>query len=222
MTFRRAIYLGAFMALASVPAQAATQWLYYNFGESIDNAYFVSPNLDGPLGQQFTTQGSAVPTWDLSLSLYSNGGSDAGIVITLNADSGGSPGAELFTIAYLTDDDVVNSYPATFAGISYALSASTAYWIMVSQDTEYQNDTTTLWDVTFSTGDSVHSTSPSSQGNYAFGWPFTPGTSDPLVMSVSYEGQATVETPEPATLIILGAGLAGLGLVNRRRAAKRA
>lgn len=220
MSLKRALALGSMLVLAAPAAQAATTYLYYNFDEFYDTTYFAATpdgGGNGPLAQQFATGGSAVSLWNLNLPLSSDSMNDGGVVVTLHADSGNTPGSVLAILGTVTNSAANN--PTPFLGITYALTAATSYWIMVTDpyDVECQNDcdtsmpTSIQWDVTSSLTDMTNGTTPGAYNTMSDDFVWEPGDPGPYIMSIDY-----LQAPEPAMLLVLGAGLLGLGIANRR------
>ena len=137
------------------------------------------------------------------------------LTIVLAAESGsGSPGALLESI---TLDDAMTELPG--GGIVFAsstlhplLQAGTSYWLVVFAPA---GDTTALW--LTSDGDL------SDGGNFAASFAAAADgpwfQEPPFVPRPAFEigGSGAAAVPEPATLGLLGAGLAGAGAVARGR-----
>lgn len=221
MSLKYVLAVGSVLALTSPAAQAATQFLFYNLDEVASGTYSAAgPSApafgNGPLGQQFVTQGAA-SVWNLALSLSAV--DDAGsIIVTLNADDSNAPGAVIATLGTLTDSEIANgTNPFGWSGLNVPLLAGTSYWIIVSDllGPEPPQDgvqTSVQWDAAGDGSDSVNGTNPGATYTFADGSAQAPGDPAPFIMSVSIE-----TVPEPATLAILGVGLLGLGVLNRRR-----
>ena len=214
MTFRTLLAAGAISAFTACATQAAP--IFNTMTQPSSAAYLVAPTVDsgnGPLGQSFTTGAAAVLT-NIELGLNaSNPTSPGSFVVTLYSDDLDTFDTPLLSLGTFTDTAIAGlSGVLDITGISYALTASTRYWIVLASDpgntavpsaTEWQQSDTDL------------GTGVTGQLSYYDNASWQLNDSNPFLMSVNVT--SVVNSPEPATLVILGGGLLALGLARRIR-----
>ncbi len=227
MSFSRSILCGAFLAGAMVASAHANTIYFANVGNDLGGGLSgasVAVGGDSPLAQSFTvTPGGVLELSNIGLVL-NNGGNSGGvssIVVTLNADLAGAPGSVLATLGTLADSALTSSSAVyNFWGQAYTLTSGATYWIE-AQDTYAGSTaslaTTAVWEQ--ASGIASGDIGVENQHTLADGLVLSNGT---IASAGSNPLQMSVDAPEPATLAVLGVGLAGIGWARRRRAASKA
>jgi hypothetical protein len=131
--------------------------------------------------------------------------------INIYADTGTGPGALLNTFAVGNANQTATGVPdngftdySYSAAINLTLTAGTTYWLGISDTVASGTDWG--WDTTATLGD----------GHYASFTGAAPWSHNPADLAFNLVSPA-VGVPEPLTLSLLGAGLAGLGMIRRRK-----
>ena len=186
----------------------------------------VNGGFGGPLGISFSVAG---PTQlgSVSVAMFDATPADGGsVLVYLVPDSSNFPSHTgivltnktlLGTIADSALAGTLTS-PATVTIQTTAFIPSAGrYWIELVGSGDSQNNTTIP--VTPSGARWLLSVANGPAGEFSsFGDYRTTPTIDNFANGLSY--QAAINTPEPASMALLGAGLAGIGLVRRRRQAR--
>ncbi len=179
------------------------------------------------LASPFRTDSAAYTLHEVTLMLMNFTMSNPGIpVVDLYTGSGSGPGARIATLAWESPGILPGSGGPAYAAVDFLaddiyLAASTSYWIVLHS----------------AFGDIIWSEARRPpEGLSTGGWPtcygagFLPGmaystggqswwsSGDDLVLRMEVEAEPV---PEPATMLLLGSGLAGAGIMRIRRKFKK-
>lgn len=227
MAYLRSLAVGAlFATVAAANANAIVVTTFDSTGlasSQSEAAASAGVGAHGALAESFLTDsGSSITlnsvTLDLKLSAAATTGS---FIVTLDAASGtpGTPvtGTPIANFGTFTDAGAGLSTsaitPFTITGLSTPLSANTEYFLVLT-DANSTTHTKVGW--SYSNGGTgtgtvgqigLFSSSEPTQ------WNGTLPSPDVYLAQVT-----TTEAPEPATLAVLGVGLAGIGWARRRKA----
>jgi PEP-CTERM motif len=217
MSLRMFLLAGVTGCAFAFPADAVVTSVYNNMAEATNPGLYsfaADPGAGGPAAQSFTTTSSTTTLQDISVLVSDSSLSTGSFVVTLLADSGGSPDftdAPLWTSGTISD----SAYSADANGY-WSLTFTSTEGISLSQDTNYwvgleTADPSTPTDVSWvDAADGIGAQVP--EYFYFSGAPYS-SDGYPLVMSVSVN-----DAPEPTTLAVMGIGLAGIGVARRRLA----
>jgi hypothetical protein len=190
-------------------------------GQASDSALNPDPvAVDGPIAASFTTDNPAGVLTNLSVLVSDTAGEGSFIVTIEPSVSLGVPDLNLsdaiFSSGSISDNLVspdANGYWALSFTPNVAITAGTQYWTVI-RDAGGATATNVNW-LYANVSDNAGTDSLPTEYFYTAGGPANVNGSNPYVMSVQ-------DAPEPTTIAVLGASLAGLGLVRRRRAARAA
>lgn len=207
MSISRTFLCGVLLAGISGGAARAGYVAFGNLDNGGGNYLRVAspPAGAGPLAESFTAGVGTIN--DVTLGLF-NGGDTRSVVVTLNRDLSHSPGSIVATLGTVLDTSIGVAVGSvyTFSGLNIALTAGSTYWIEV-KDTTAPNLSKTH--VRWQTAQDATGTGVAGQFVFANGASGPVSVTNPLLMQV--------DAPEPATLALLGIGIAGLGWVRSRR-----
>ena len=227
-----ALVMGAVMALAATPASASVIYNTIHGTESYSATAVAGPS--GPLAISFNMPTAGVLS-DIKLVMNANAPGDGGsVLVYLVPDAGGSPGnaglpngGNAFTgktlIGTIFDSQLVaagGSGPGQAASIidlptSTAVPTSGEWWL------GFTSTGGSSAKLAFDTASFLSGTGTSGQKDYTntgFGvYSVITGNAGTGVGPGNRVFEAQISTPEPASLAIIGVGLAGLGFLTRRR-----
>jgi hypothetical protein len=186
----------------------------FNSISSGDGEFDLSINVPGDyngLYASFSTGASLFSLTDVQLYLAPPAGT--GILdVDLYSDSGGTPGASMDLIGTVAESGITTVTLEDFSSFSpISLSANTTYWIGITTTSpsetnlpgwEASNDALGVGVSSQSWYDATDGSNSNSVDQFA------------LMMKIS---GTDVSTPEPATLLFSGLGLAALAFARRRR-----
>ena len=218
-----AIGLAALLTAGS--AQAAV--IFDNItGQTAGGTFSLATGNNGsPFGDSFSVSGSAIMN-SVSVSLADNSNTDGGSVsVYLVPDASGIPSSTnrvlngKVLLGTILDSSLVSTASIKTLSTSIALTAG-RYWIELVNSSDTANGgsgtvSNAFW--TFNNGGAGVGTT----GEF---YSFANPTNTAFVSSSDSTGPfqmiVTATLPEPATMAILGVGMAGLGLVRRRQRGK--
>lgn len=205
------------IAFISCVLSANATAIYNNTGDGNAGDDTFRTSSDFTYGNQFeTTAGSTLTLTDVIIELGqpSVDGTNS-ITAYVYSDSGNKPGSVFATIATVPHSSIPSTPgPVTFTpGSTITLQPSTEYWIVLSGTSVGANDGE--WQL----GSTDAGTGVSSQQHAEYnGSTWTDFANNLFTNTIpEMEVDTTSATPEPATLGLMGASLAGLAIAGRRR-----
>jgi hypothetical protein len=199
--------------LLTTAANAGSVVLFDNLSASSGFADGVDTTTGlGPLADSFSTGGASVFLTDvkLLLELQVTGAGGGSMTVSLLSDNSTSPGSLLTTLATINDSDLIFGPPQVIdiPVASFALAANTRYWIQLATTTG--SSTAIFWLGSLDTSGTGVASEFSSNSLLGVTANVNEGAYQMQVI-----GNSAI--PEPSSVVLLGAGVAGIFLVSRFR-----
>jgi PEP-CTERM motif len=190
--------------------------IYSNLADGNGGNDTIRTSADFTWGNEFLTPvGSTLTLDDVIIELGEATGETNNITAFLYSNTGSTPNASLATIATVLHSSIgLAPGPVTFTpGSTITLQPNTEYWIVLSGTSVGANDAE--WRL----GTTNAGTGVAGQNHAQFNGSAWTAFSNNLFTNTIPEMQvdATAAAPEPATFTLMGAALAGLAIVTRRR-----
>lgn len=211
MSFSRTLLCSALLAGIGCGSARAGYVVFGNLNNS--NGSFLGAASStkglGPLAQSFT--GGFGTITDVTLGLFNGSADGHSVIITLNADSGNTPGSIIYNFGVVADSAIGVAFDSTIAfhNLNIVMAAGSKYWIEVADSDSSATTSSRKTSVRWSTAQNMGGTGITGQSIFSGGSTSSNETNVPLIMEVA--------APEPATLAVLGIGIAGLGWARSRR-----
>jgi len=222
MSLIRSLAIGALLATVAVSgANAYTTTLFSNAGVPSGDNRTLDTNLTGPLAQSFTTDANTTSLSSLSLDLkLSTADTTGSFTVTLYNDVANTVSGAGVVLGTILDSNLsVTPGMVSVSGVSgTTLLANTSYFVVLSDAT-----TAVASNAEWLIAQNGTGTGTTGQvGQYSSAANYDSVTSYPFIMTVVSNESGAAPAPEPATLALMGVGLAGLGFVRSRRNARKA
>jgi hypothetical protein len=197
------------LLLASAASTAQATILYGNLGDP----FTTNSQLTESLYQSFSTGSSSLQLDDLKLVLDVKGPDSGSFTVGLYSDNSTKPGTLLLSIATVNDSSLtMTASTYDFSVANYSLAANTRYWIgLIPTPSSIQGS----WESSNPQGgDTGVSGQYTDFGGIVF--PVGPTTSPGFQMSIDAIAPTPPGAPEPASALLLAAGLVAVCWRGRR------
>jgi PEP-CTERM motif len=190
--------------------------IYSNLADGSGGNDTIRTSTDFTWASEFLTpSGSTLTLNDVIIELGEASGETNNITAFLYSNTGTTPNASLATIATVPHSSIsLTPSQVTFTpGSTITLQASTEYWIVLSGTSVGANDAE--WQLGTTNAGTGVAGQNHDQFNGASWATFANNTFTNTIPEMQVD--ATAPVPEPATFTLMGAALAGLAIVIRRR-----
>jgi hypothetical protein len=188
--------------------------------DNLSSTYSGYDDLTGwgpPLYDSFSVGANGFKLLDVQLMLRGTP-STGSLSVAIYSDSSTSPGTLLFTIGTLSDNDLPSSFAVVdfLLASPYGLTANTRYWLVLDSNDNSTAEWSWSSDQTALGVSGEYFGSLDENGVYSNSITYIDPVSKEEVQGGPYQMRLS-DTPLPPSLLLLGSGLAGLGLLRFRK-----